>query len=265
MKQQKNKLCLVTGASSGIGMEIAKLHAELGGDLILVARRKDRLRKLKKEWEARHGIKVFIEARDLTEDGEIEALYESVKKQNLEVDYLVNNAGFGGHGRFVDRKWSDENRMIRLNINALVHLSHLFLQDFTARNNGKILNVSSTASFMPGPLQNIYFSTKAFVTSFSNALSFELKHTNITVTNLMPGPTATEFAKVSNTEKAKLFQKKVFSAESVAKDGYKAMLKGKMNVVSAMTRFQKLSLVLAKIAPRNVIMAEVERLQELSD
>lgn len=263
MKSQKSITCLVTGASSGIGMEIAKIHAKHGGDLILVARRKKRLEELKEELETKYQIKVHVKVADLTVEEEVEGLYKKLKDKNIRVDYLVNNAGFGGHGLFADRSWQDEKRMIQLNVLALTHLTHLFLKDFIERDSGKILNVSSTASFMPGPLQNIYFSTKAFVTSFSNALSNELSHTNITVTNLMPGPTATEFAKVSNTENVKIFEGKVFSAESVAQDGYRAMLKGKMNELSAITPFQRVGLFLTKLAPKKMVMSEVRKLQEI--
>ena len=188
---------------------------------------------------------------DLTSKGNRIKLYEDLKNEKLVPDYLVNNAGFGGHGLFFDRNWEDDARMIELNAVALSHLTHLFLQDFIKRDSGKILNVSSTASLMPGPLQNIYFATKAFVSSFSNALTEELKDTNITVTNLMPGATLTEFGIVADTEDTILF-KQSFSAESVAIDGYNGMLKGKMNVISALTFSQKIGMFLMKFAPRKV-------------
>ena len=149
----------MTGASSGIGMEIAKIHAKHGGDLILVARRKQRLEELKEELETKYKIEVHVRVADLTLEKEVEGLYKQLKDENIRVDYLVNNAGFGGHGLFADRSWQDEKRMIELNVLALTHLTHLFLKDFIERDSGRILNVSSTASFMPGPLQT-FFSTR---------------------------------------------------------------------------------------------------------
>ena len=261
MRNQQGKVCLVTGASSGIGMEIARVHAKLGGDLVLVARREQRLNDLK-ELQNSYGVTVHVKQADLTNEREREHLYQQLKNENIDIDYLVNNAGFGGHGMFAERPWKDEKMMMNLNIVALTHLTHLFLKDFISRNSGRILNVSSTASYMPGPLQSVYFASKAFVSSFSNALSNEISHTKVSVTNLMPGPTATEFGEVSNTHDLPLFKGKVFSAESVALEGYQAMLQGKMNVVSAMTRLQKIGLFLTKITPKKLVMAEIRKLQE---
>ena len=183
------KTALITGASSGIGKELAYIHAKKGGDLIIVARNIDKLNILKSALEDKYAIVVHINQKDLTKSTATKEIYEEVKKANIQVDYLINNAGFGGLGKFNERDLQEDVAMINLNITALTSLTHYFLQDFVAQNKGKILNVSSTASFMPGPLQAVYFATKAYVTSFTNAIAEELKNTNITVTNLMPGAT----------------------------------------------------------------------------
>ncbi|PKP00754.1 MAG: short-chain dehydrogenase, partial [Bacteroidetes bacterium HGW-Bacteroidetes-9] len=164
-----NKTILITGASSGIGKEIANIHAERGGDLVIVARSKDKLDQLKAELESKHSVKVTVIVKDLGLPDAPKEIYDEVKKTGIEIDYLVNNAGFGGLGKFHQREWEQDLAMINLNIVALTALTRLFLPDFVKRNSGRILNVSSTASLMPGPLQAVYFASKAYVTSFSNA------------------------------------------------------------------------------------------------
>lgn len=225
------KLALITGASSGIGKELARIHANKNGDLILVARRSEELEQLKKELEEKHAIKVWIFLKDLTSKGAAKEVYEFTKSNQLEVDYLFNNAGFGGHGFFVDRPIAKDLEMIDLNVSALVELSHLFLQDMKKRKAGKILNTASTAGFLPGPLQATYFATKAFVVSFSEALAHELKPHNISVTALCPGPVKTEFEKTAGMTGGNLFEKAA-SAKSTAEKGYRAMEKGKVICIS---------------------------------
>ena len=225
------KIALITGASSGIGKELARIHASKNGDLILVARRSEELELLKKELEEKHAIKVWIFVKDLTSKDAAKEVYEFTKSNQLEVDYLFNNAGFGGHGFFVDRPIAKDLEMIDLNISSLVELSHLFLQDMNRRKAGKILNTASTAGFLPGPLQATYFATKAFVVSFSEALAHELKPHNISVTALCPGPVKTEFEKTAGMTGGNLFEKAA-SAKSTAKKGYRAMEKGKVICIS---------------------------------
>jgi short-subunit dehydrogenase len=191
------KTALITGASSGIGKEMAKIHAAKGGDLIVVARRKEKLEALQQEIQQSTSAKVIIMVKDLTEPNAPKEIYEEVQQLGLTVDYLINNAGFGGRGKFHERAWADDLSMIQLNIVALTALTRYFLPDFVKRNSGKILNVSSTASLMPGPLQAVYFASKAYVTSFSNAIAEELYDTNVTVTALLPGATDTEFAQTA--------------------------------------------------------------------
>ncbi len=256
------KLALITGASSGIGKSLAEIHAEKGGNLIVVARRKDKLNALKNELETKHKIQVTIIEKDLTNSNATKEVYDKVKALGLKVDYLINNAGFGGLGQFNERALEEDIAMINLNITALTSLTHLFLQDFVKDNTGKILNVSSIASFMPGPLQAVYFATKAYVTSFSNALSEELTDTGITVTNLMPGATETEFGKISGVDKTKLLDKTA-TARSVAEDGYNGMLNGKLDVVSGLTFSQKIMKVMIPLTPKKLILKQIKQLQQI--
>lgn len=254
------RIALITGASSGIGKEFAKIHAEKGGDLVIVARSEEKLKALKSELESKHKVNVTIIVKDLTDAKATQEIYKEVKAANIKVDYLINNAGFGGLGRFDKRDLQTDLNMIHLNISALTALSHHFLQDFVARNEGKILNVSSTASLVAGPLQAVYYATKAFVTSFSNAIAEELHDTNITVTNLMPGATETDFGKTSGMDKTELFDKTA-SARTVAEDGYNAMLKGDLDIISGLTFAQKLMMKMAPFMPKKAILKRIRKMQ----
>jgi len=257
------KVALITGASSGIGKEFATIHAEKGGDLIIVARSEGKLNTLKAELEKNHKIKVKVIVKDLGQPQAAQEVYDEVKKEGIQVDYLINNAGFGGRGKFHERDWQEDLAMINLNILALTALSRLFLPDFVKRNSGKILNVSSTASLMPGPLQAVYFATKAYVTSFSNALAGELHDTKVTVTALLPGATETEFAKVSGMDKTELF-KNTFSARSVANDGYQGMLNGDLDVLSGLSFSQKMMMKAIPFTPKKILLGQVRQMQEIS-
>ena len=257
-----SKIALITGASTGIGKELAKIHAKKGGDLVIVARSEDKLLQLKKEIEKQYSVKVIVINRDLTAANATVEIYQTVKYLGIEIDYLINNAGFGGLGKFHERPLENDLDMINLNIIALTSLTRLFLPDFVKRNSGKILNVSSTASLMPGPLQAVYFATKAYVTSFSNAISEELHDTNITVTNLMPGATETEFGKISGMDKTEMF-KDTASAHAVALDGYNAMLKGKLDVISGLTTIQKIMLAGIPFSPKKMVLKITRQLQEV--
>ncbi len=256
------KIALITGASSGIGKELAQIHAEKGGDLIVVARSGEKLQTLKSELEEKYKISVYVIVKDLTLPEAPLEVYQEVKKAGLMPDFLINNAGFGGIGRFDEREWENDLAMLNLNIVALTALCRFFLPDFVARNSGKILNVSSTASLMPGPMQAVYYATKAYVTSFSNAIAEELHNTNITVTNLMPGATETEFGRISGMDKTALF-KQTASAQKVAMDGYKGMIKGKLNVHSGMPGWMKASLPLLPLIPRKVLLKQIRKMQEI--
>ncbi|TDT71437.1 hypothetical protein EV215_0812 [Hypnocyclicus thermotrophus] len=255
------KTALITGASSGIGKELAYIHAKNGGNLVLVARSKDKLENIKKDIESKYKVKVDIIIKDLSIQSSPFEIYNEVKEKKIDIEYLINNAGFGGIGYFHKRDLSKDLSMINVNIVALTALTHLFLQDFTKKNSGKILNVSSTASLLPGPLQAVYYATKSFVTSFSNALSQELKNTNITVTNLMPGATNTGFGKVSGMDKTILFNKTA-SAKKVALDGYNGMLRGKLDIVSGITFSQKIMFLLLPFTPKKLKLLSVFKMQQ---
>lgn len=264
METKTNKVALITGASTGIGKEFAYIHAKRGGDLIVVARRKDKLEALKKDLESKYGISVMVIEKDLSQLSAPKEIYNEVRKSNINVDYLINNAGFGGRGKFHEREWEQDLTMINLNITALTALTRLFLPDFVTRNKGKILNVSSTASLMPGPLQAVYYATKAYVTFFSNALAEELHDTNVTVTNLMPGATETEFAKVSGMDKTSLFNK-TFSARGVAEDGYNAMLKGKLDIITGVSGSQKMMMSMVPLIPKKMMLKQIRQMQEVAN
>ncbi|NQU34351.1 MAG: SDR family oxidoreductase [Bacteroidetes bacterium] len=256
------KVALITGASTGIGKEFAYIHAEKGGDLIIVARSKDKLEGIKNELETKYPIKVMVIAKDLSLSEAPKEIYDEVKKAGIEVNYLINNAGFGGLGKFHERDWEQDLMMINVNIVALTALTRLFLPDMVFRNEGKILNVSSTASLMPGPLQAVYFATKAYVTFFSNAIDEELHDTNVTVTTLMPGATETEFGRVSGMDKTPMFQKTV-GARGVAEDGYNGMLVGKLDVISGINFSQKMMMAMIPFTPKKMVLSQIRKMQEV--
>jgi len=257
-----NKIALITGASTGIGKELATIHAEKGGDLVIVARSKDKLEKLKSKLETKHAVKVMVIAKDLGTPEAPKEIYDEVKNAGLQIDYLINNAGFGGVGKFHEREWENDLAMINLNIVVLTALTRFFLPDFVKQNSGKILNVSSTASLMPGPLQAVYFATKAYVTFFSNAIAEELNETNVTVTALLPGATETEFGRTSGMDKTTMFQQAV-SARGVAEDGYNGMMDGKLDVISGLTFSQKMMMAMIPITPKKVLLKQIRKMQEV--
>jgi uncharacterized protein len=222
------KTALITGASNGIGLELAKIHASKGGDLILVARNKAKLDELKMELESQCKISVYTIGKDLSVENAAEEVYDETKKQNIQVDYLINNAGFGDYGHFVDTEWNKELQMINLNIKTLTLFTKLYLQDMVERGSGKIMNVASTAAFQSGPLMAVYFATKAYVLNFSEAVNNEVKNEGITITALCPGATKTNFQSAAAADKSKLFNNKNLpNPKQVAQYGYKAMISGK--------------------------------------
>jgi len=221
---------LITGASGGIGRELAILHAKAGGDLILVARSTQKLKHLKTELEANYGIKAYVMPADLSVSAQVVTLVEQIKEQDLPVDVLINNAGFGLLGEFSQRSMDDQLNMIDLNVRALTQLTHLCLPQMIARGSGQILQVSSSASFVPGPMMAVYYATKAYVTSFSLAIAEEVKDKGITVTTLCPGPVATNFFKTAGVQ-AQSVQQAANSPVKVAEAGYRAMLSGDLEVI----------------------------------
>ncbi|QDG76856.1 SDR family oxidoreductase [Labrenzia sp. PHM005] len=250
---------LITGASAGIGAAFARYHASKGGNLVLVARRKEALEQLKSDLEAQHGINVHVFARDVGTGAAAQALYDDVKAAGLEIGILINNAGFGGRGNHIERDLASEQAMIDLNVMSLMTLTRLFAHDMAARGQGYVLNVGSTAGFMPGPSQAVYFATKAFVNSYSQALNEELRSKGVKVTVLAPGYVETEFAKVADLEGTKLTRSGA-TAESVAKIGYDAMLAGKLIAINEKALDFAMNWVIPAL-PRRTVLKMVSKMQ----
>lgn len=227
----KTNTALITGASGGIGLELARIHAQKGGDLVLVARSRGKLEDIKLDFQLRYKIRVNVISEDLSQIDAAKRIYEYTQSQGIEISTLINNAGFGGHGLFHQRDLEDEQAMMQLNMVTLTQLTHYYVKDMVANKQGQVLNVSSTASFMPGPLQAVYYATKAYVTSFTQALAEEVADYNVTVTALCPGPVATNFVKAGNLEGVDLW-KNAKPPELVAKYGYQAMEKGKLVAIN---------------------------------
>jgi hypothetical protein len=254
------QVALITGASSGIGAELAKIHASRGGDLVLVARRRRRLEDLAAELKSRHGTKAMILIQDLGDPDCAEVMFKACEHGNVEVDYLVNNAGFGGHGFFHESDASSLDEMVRVNVLALTNLTRVFLPEMVKRRRGWVMNVASTAAFVPGPLQAVYYATKAYVLSFSQAVANELKDSGIQVSVLCPGPTETEFFEVADLMNTKLTKLATAPVESCAEYGYRAMLKGKRVAVHGLTN--KLLVTGIRFSPRSMATEIARRLQE---
>lgn len=226
------KTALITGASKGIGRELAHLFAKEGCNLILVARNGKELDILKDQLEEKYRVSVNVFMRDLSQPESAQTVFDEIKAINLDIDYLVNNAGFGDYGSFAETEWDTYEKMISLNVTTLTHFCHLFIKDIKGRKPGRILNISSTAAFQPGPMMAVYFASKAFVLSFSEAIGHELRKDKITVTTLCPGPTSTNFGEVSGMNASQLVKSvKIASSGEVAELGYKAMMKGKSTVI----------------------------------
>lgn len=256
-----SKTALITGASNGIGYELAKVHAEGGDNLILVARSLDRLDEIKKELEEKHNISVFTIGKDLSQPGAAKEIYEELKQKSIVIDYLVNNAGFGDFGLFADSDWNKQEQMVNLNITALAHLTWLFLPDMICRRGGKILNVASTASFQPGPTMAVYFASKAFVLSFSEAVNNEVREHGITVTALCPGPTKSGFQKAASMDGKKLPERNnIASSREVAEYGHTAMMKGKAVAIHGFKNTLLANSV--RFAPRSLVVKLTRQVQE---
>lgn len=222
------KTALITGASSGLGFEFAKIHASRGGNLILTARRINLLENLKKDLTERFGVDVLVIQKDLAQAGAALDIFKSVREKGIEIDYLINNAGFGLYGKFEEQDPDELRRMIELNITTLTELSLLFLPAMIKRGHGHIMNVASTAAFQAGPLLSVYSATKAYVLHFSEGVGNEINHTGVTITAFCPGATTTGFQEVAGICESRLVKgKKLPKAGPVALYGYKAMIRGK--------------------------------------
>jgi hypothetical protein len=262
VKRQKSlKTALVTGASSGIGRELAKLLAREGHALVLVARRREALEELARELAVKHGVAVRVIAKDLTTPDSTAEIFGELERERLSVDILVNNAGLGLHGRFWETDLDRQLGIIQVNVVALTALTSRFLPGMVARGRGRIVNVASTAAFQPGPYMAVYYATKAYVLSFSEALAQELSDTGVTVTALCPGPTVTEFQAAAGLEDTLLFRGPlVMDAEKVARVGWAGAKRGKRVVIPGLGN--KLIRETVRFSPRRIVTAAAGRMQK---
>ena len=256
-----NPIALITGASSGIGLELAKLFARESHDLALVARSYDTLKEVAQNLQQTYGVQVKFYAKDLSVSSAPEEIFEALQSEGGNIDVLVNNAGFGWRGEFASMELTDALEMIQVNITTLTHLTRLFLPGMIQRKRGKILQVASTAAFQPGPLMALYYASKAYVLSFSEALSEELRGTGVTVMALCPGPTATNFGKRAGFANEKILGGLMsMNASTVAMDGYKGLMKGKSLVVSGWRN--RLGTQLIRFLPRKLPMRLIKKVQQ---
>lgn len=256
------KTALITGASGGLGLSFVNIFARDGYDLVLVARNGDRLEEIKKEIEGKYNIKVSVVPCDLCASNGAQEVFEATKSANIHIDVLVNNAGFGDFGDFYKSDLSKQVRMVDLNCTALMELCHLYLPDMVKNGGGNILNVDSIAAFQPGPLMSVYYATKAFVLSFSQALTRELKGTGVKVTALCPGPIRTNFDAAADLGESGLFKNlKVWDPNVVAEFGYKNMKKGKSLCICGF--MNKIIVFANRFAPRCLVREMVYHLQKI--
>lgn len=247
------KTALITGASSGIGLEFSRVFAANNNNLVLVARSEDKLQELASEIRRKHNVEVQVIAADLSEMAEVQKVHETCERENIVVDYLVNNAGFGSFLPFAETDWEVTGKMIDLNVKALARLCNLFIPGMVKRKSGRILNVASTAAFQPGPNMAVYFASKSFVLFLSEALYSELKGTGVSVTCLCPGATESGFIAAAAMENSNLFaNKNIPSSLEVAEFGYKAMMRGEMTVIHGL--LNKISATAVRFAPRKLVL-----------
>jgi short-subunit dehydrogenase len=259
MPTSASQTALITGASFGIGLEFARIFAREGYNLVLVARSADRLRQLASELENNHSSRSLILATDLTEPGASAYILDQTTRAGLQVDVLVNNAGFGQYGMFAENDLEQCLRQTQLNVTTLTHLTRLYLPVMIKRRSGRILNVASTAAFQPGPLMAVYFATKAYVLHFSEALANELNGTGVSVTCLCPGATATEFHKRANATGQRLLKFGSMDARTVAEAGYRAMVAGKPVVISGFKNWLLAQSI--RFSPRMLVTAIARKIQ----
>jgi uncharacterized protein len=256
-----SQTALITGASSGIGYELAKLFAKDKVTLLLVARNRARLQQVADELTRDFGISARALALDLTLRDAPQELFQQCATAGIAIDTLVNNAGFGKFGKFDEISWEESLAQIQLNVMALTHLTKLFLTPMLERRAGRIMNVASTAGFQPGPLMAVYYATKAYVISFSEALANELDGTGVSVTCFCPGATDTNFQKRANLEDSRLFKQiGPMHVKDVARDGYDGMMKGKTLVISGLRNWAVAQSV--RFAPRRMVTAVSRWTQE---
>lgn len=257
----RTRTALITGATRGIGYELSKLFAKDGYHLVLVARDGQRLNQVAKEMETAYGIKIRTILKDLSGRTAAEAVFDELQKDSTRIDVLVNNAGYALYGPFRETDLGSELGMMQINMESPTQLTKLCLDQMIKRGEGKILNVASTAAFQPGPLMAVYYATKAYILSFSEALANELQGTGVTVTALCPGPTKTGFQERAGIEGLKMYGGwRVLDAETVARIGYRGMMEGRTVVVPGL--FNKLLAFTVRLGPRNLVTRIARRLQE---
>jgi len=248
-------VALVTGASSGIGADLARELARDGYDLVVTGRRVEPMDTLAEELKA-HGASTIVVAADLSQAGAAARLVEEIESQRVTIDVLINNAGVGAHGRFDQADPARLVEMLQVNIVALTELTRLLLPGMVARRSGRVMLVASTASFQPGPQMAVYFATKAYVLSLGEAIAYELRGTGVTITTVCPGATATNFAKVAETENLALLKSSlnpVMSSAEVARIGYKALKAGRRVVVTGL--LNKIMAITGRLVPRAVSLS----------
>ncbi|MGI8510381.1 MAG: SDR family NAD(P)-dependent oxidoreductase [Gemmatimonadaceae bacterium] len=254
-------LAVATGASGGIGLELARILAREGYDLVLVARSLPELERIARELSANHNVGAEASQADLSDPAAPRQLFEAVSARGRAVDILINNAGFGLAGRFDQTDGTRELEMIQVNVAAVTELTKLFLPGMIQRGRGRIMNVASTAAFQPGPLMAVYYATKAYVLSFTQAVAEELRDTGVTLTALCPGPTHTGFAKIANMQGTRLFNSPLtMGARDVAEYGYRAMMRGHRVAIPGV--FNRLGAFATRLAPRRVLTKLARLAQE---
>lgn len=257
----RGKNVLITGASSGIGLELARIFARNGYDLVLVARNKPRLQELAQELSERYNNTTRVIVQDLEQAEATDEIFQKLQKAEITIDVLVNNAGFGTSGSFADSILEREQALIQVNITALISLTRLFLPSMLNNRRGKILNLASTAAFQPGPYMANYYASKAYVLSFSEALAAELKGTGVSVTTLCPGPTVTEFAQRSNMRSSLLKSNFMTqNAQTVAEIGYRGLMRNKKVVIPG--AFNLIGSYATKLLPRQIGTNIVKKIQK---
>jgi hypothetical protein len=248
----KMSYALITGASGGIGYELAKIFAKNNINVVLVARSEQKLIKLAKLLEEKNKIKTIVITKDLSKNDAALDVYHELKKKNIHVEYLVNNAGYGIWGKFHETEWEGEKQMLNLNIIALTQFTKLYVKDMVKNESGRIMNLGSNSAFQPTPLLSTYAATKAYVLSFSESIANELKGTGVSVTVLCPGATDTGFQDKANIQESNIIKgKKLPTAESVAKFGYKVMMKGQTTKMHGLKN--RFLTFLVRFAPRKFV------------
>jgi uncharacterized protein len=252
---------LITGASGGIGLELAKVFAREKWDLVLVARSAAKLEQAASGLSKEHGVRCHAISQDLSRRDSSEALFAETSARSLRIDALVNNAGIGTFGPFAETDLAGQTDMLEINVMSLTRLTRLFLTSMLARRQGYVLNVASTAAFQPGPLMAVYYASKAYVLHFSEALNDELRGSGVSVSALCPGATRTDFQERAQMTRSKLFNQNVMHSEAVARAGYEGMMRGKSVIVPGVVN--KIVANSARFTPRGLMTRVVRRVQEI--